>query len=141
MLVILFHISGSDEADRSRPALRYRRVGPRRRGDSFLVEDGWRRGAGSHGGGCCSPLQFALAEGLDGAQQGAATSTRCVRGGERRRTGGRVQRGRKGGRRRRRSRSSQGFWMRREEKGVRKHQKNRAELDPPSAPPDSLKGF
>lgn len=84
---------------------------------SFPVEGmlPWRQWAGSDDGfaAVCglSLLQFAFTEGLDGAQQGGAASSRSVRGGQRRRSGKGVRHGRRRRRWRWRGRSGLASWM------------------------------
>lgn len=85
--------------------------------DGFQVEDGGFCGGGRGSDdrfaavGGLGLLQFALTEGLDGAQQGGTTSPCSIRGGQRRRRTGRGVQHRRGRRRRRRGRSSLGSWI------------------------------
>lgn len=87
----------------------------------------WRQWARSDDGfaAVCglSLLQFALTEGLDGAQQGGAASSRSVRGGQRRRSGKGVRHGRR--RRRRRGGSGLASWVTEREKRDAVWEKNK----------------
>lgn len=88
--------------------------------EGMLPRQQWARSDDGFAAVCgLSLLQFALTEGLDGAQQGGAASSRSVRGGQRRRSGEGVRHGR------RRRRNGLASWMMEREKRDAVWEKNK----------------